>query len=62
MKKVNVLSSRDAKVWAKEFIRIFGKKKESIDEEWMVGWFANAIMKGYDMGKASVEKKKAKNR
>jgi hypothetical protein len=36
----------DASVWASEYIRIypFGCS----DEDTMVGWFANAIMSGYD--------------
>jgi hypothetical protein len=58
MKKINVLTTMDARVWAKEFMRIFGRKKETIDEELMVGWFANAIMKGYDCGCDSTTKQK----
>lgn len=43
------VTSMDARVWAKEFMRI---KKEHhdkwIDEALMIGWFANTIMAGYD--------------
>ena len=44
--------SMDAKVWAKEFMRLwnekFGSGQSWIDEELMIGWFANAIMAGFD--------------
>jgi hypothetical protein len=43
------LPSFDAQDWAKEFMRIFGTdRRGDIDEELMVGWFANALMRGYD--------------
>lgn len=40
-----------AEDWAKEFVKII-KKNPSIpyDEGAMIGWFANAIMAGYDKG------------
>ncbi len=38
----------DGQKWAKEFIKMFGNKKEEIDEELMVAWFCNSIMAGYD--------------
>ena len=34
----------DAKVWAQEF----RKQHPEADEAEMIGWFANAIMAGYD--------------
>jgi len=39
----------DAKVWAEEFVKMV-KAKPGIatDEGTMIGWFANAIMAGYD--------------
>jgi len=48
--------SMDAKVWAKEFMRCKSgvppqdvkKPCVFVDEEDMLGWFANAIMAGYD--------------
>lgn len=42
-------STMDAKVWAEEFMRIFGQKLSEIDEGLMIGWFANAIMCGSDI-------------
>ena len=48
------LPSFDAQDWAKEFCRIangFGFKDAAgkpIEEDWMVGWFANALMRGFD--------------
>ena len=50
----------DAKVWAQEWCRIAREieasddDREIIDEGWMIGWFANAIMVGYDEGVRSV--------
>jgi hypothetical protein len=41
--------SFDARDWAEEFCEIFRKKSEMCcDEEIMMGWFANAIMAGWD--------------
>jgi hypothetical protein len=37
------LGELDAAKWAAEFVRLFGG-----DEGLMLGWFANAIMTGYD--------------
>lgn len=49
------LDSFDARVWAKEFMRCnnglsgpFVSSHVRVDEETMVGWFANALMRGYD--------------
>ena len=42
------LDSFDAKVWAAEFMRLFGKRLHDLDEATMLGWFANALMRGYD--------------
>jgi hypothetical protein len=42
--------------WAEEWVRIAREitkandDREVIDEGWMIGWFANAIMVGYDAG------------
>ena len=38
------LPSFDAQDWAKEFCRI----NPTMDEGTMVGWFANALMRGFD--------------
>lgn len=48
--KVDPLATMDAKVWAEEFMRLFGDKRQEIDEGLMIAWFANAIMRGYDEG------------
>lgn len=44
-----LLKSFDARVWAKDFVEHV-KKNPAIptDEETMVGWFASALMRGYD--------------
>ena len=39
----------DAKVWADEWIKTITEHPQiPIDHECMIGWFANAIMAGYD--------------
>ena len=48
------LPSFDAADWAEAFCRIatnLGYKDaegKPIDEGWMIGWFANALMRGFD--------------
>lgn len=43
------LPSFDAKDWAEAFCAIVAKNHEiALDEGWMIGWFANALMRGYD--------------
>ena len=48
------LPSFDAQDWAKAFCKIANEhgyknaKGEPIDEGWMVSWFANALMRGFD--------------
>lgn len=42
------LDTMDAKLWAQEFMRLFGERRQEIDEGLMLAWFANAIMRGYD--------------
>ncbi len=43
------LPSFDAKDWAKAFVKIAEKNGHpGIDEGWMISWFANALMRGYD--------------
>lgn len=42
----NPWESADAKLWAHEFIRLFGNKKDEIDESLMLAWFACAIERG----------------
>ena len=39
----------DAQVWARKWLEITADKPEvATDEGAMIGWFANAIMAGYD--------------
>lgn len=41
----------DARDWAEEFNQRLEKLYHiTVDEMWLVGWFANAIMTGYDIG------------
>lgn len=55
--------SMDAVVWAKEFMRLYNNNKlrpinipDWVDEDTMRGWFANAIMAGYDEARRRYEK------
>lgn len=45
------LGEFDAQKWAKEFMLLFGERKNEIDEALMHSWFANAIMTGHDHAK-----------
>ena len=49
----------DARVWAREWLKAI-KEYPSIpfDEGTMIGWFANAIMAGYDEAERKAELKK----
>ena len=41
----------DARVWADEWLRVIAENPTiPTDRETMQGWFANAIMAGYDAG------------
>jgi hypothetical protein len=50
--EVKLNGNMDALDWAKEFVRLNnnGTFKDGIDEGLMLGWFANAIMTGFDEG------------
>lgn len=42
----------DGHVWAREFIyHVQNKPSIATDEDTLIGWFANAIMVGYDRGR-----------
>jgi len=42
----------DGQIWAKEFIRHVKARPEiATDEGTLIGWFANALMVGYDRAK-----------
>lgn len=45
---VDVLQTMDADVWATEFMRLFGGRKQDIDKGLMLTWFACAIMCGFN--------------
>lgn len=51
-----LLKTIDAQIWAREFMRSFGHRKEEIDEGLMLAWFANAIMRGIDEQRWRMEK------
>ena len=45
-------STTDAHVWAEEWIKVTTKHPSiPTDKAAMIGWFANAIMAGYDFAK-----------
>ncbi len=50
----DILKSFDAREWAQQFCLIADKlgykdaKSNPMDEGWMITWFANALMRGYD--------------
>lgn len=52
MKATELASSMDAVIWAREFCKL----NSSADFEMMIGWFANAIMAGYDEAKRRARK------
>ena len=52
--EINLQRTMDARDWAKEFVRINGG-----DEDKMIGWFANAIMVGFDIGQKGMERYQA---
>lgn len=41
----------DGHKWAHEFCKIARDKGYDLDEGWMISWFCNAIMAGYDRGR-----------
>lgn len=51
---LEILESFDARDWANSFNEVLVEKGEQpFDPEWLTGWFANALMRGYDEGKKS---------
>lgn len=49
-------STIDATVWAEEFLKVVWNKP--IDRDMMIGWFANAIMSGYDEARRRYQENK----
>jgi hypothetical protein len=53
------LPSFDARDWAQAFCKTASNLgHEGIDEAWMVGWFANALMRGFDEAQMRAAKEK----
>jgi hypothetical protein len=49
MSEINLTQTFDARIWAKEWMRITSKNPNiATDEGTMLGWFSNALMAGYD--------------
>ena len=47
-----LVGETDATVWAKKWLEIIAENPDiPTDEGAMIGWFANAIMAGYDQGR-----------
>ena len=54
---LNLHSTMDAQVWAEEFNNVLVKKGEQpFDPGFLIGWFSNAIMCGYDHAKQESRK------
>lgn len=47
MDDLNCTQTDDARVWAKEFMQTVEDNNITIDEDFMLGWFANAIECGH---------------
>lgn len=54
----DLVGETDAQVWTREWLKTVAEKPQiAVDEGTMIGWFANAIMAGYDMGRATEQKR-----
>ena len=51
MKINDIEVGMDGVKWAQAFMQIWGHRLNEVEEDLMVGWFANAIMAGYDEGR-----------
>lgn len=45
----------DAMFWAKQFMQTVREHSIEVNEDFMLGWFANAIMAGYDTARRKYE-------
>lgn len=59
---MKICGNFDAKVWAEQFAKMYmikpldnGVYSQTETEELMLGWFANAIMAGYDHARNRIE-------
>jgi hypothetical protein len=56
LETIALVGEFDARVWARYFVATVRHIPEiATDEETMLGWFASAIMAGYDRAKAEAE-------
>lgn len=54
----DLVGETDAQVWARTWIEMISDNPNiPTDEETMVGWFANAIMAGYDQGRRAEQQR-----
>jgi hypothetical protein len=60
MRDIEIKESFDARVWAHEFVaRVLLDPSIAADEDTMTGWFANALMRGYDERNRELESSSA---
>lgn len=53
-----LVGETDAQVWAKRWLEIIAENPTiPTDEGTMIGWFANAIMAGYEQGRRNEQKR-----
>ena len=52
-----LLNTTDAQVWARKFMELFCDRREDIDEDLMLTWFANA-MAAEEMRQAGLERER----
>ena len=50
-KTIDLHSTFSAKIWAEEFCKVY----KGMNEDFMTGWFDNAIMAGYDYAKREIK-------
>lgn len=55
------LPSFDARDWAEVFCKVAKTQGHDIDEGWMITWFANALMRGYDQCSGSEQECRRNN-
>lgn len=54
----NLIGEFDAEVWANQWLEVIAKNPTiPTDKGTMIGWFANAIMAGYDKGRRDEQKR-----
>lgn len=58
MSNLDLVGETDARVWTKAWLETISKHPTvPTDEGTMIGWFANAIMAGYDQGVRNEQKR-----